>query len=207
MQLCRPSQWIPCTLLSEMKAETCCEFSCSQTFQPTSTVGWRVSSFSRAGLNASMETAWHSFARRQTWRFSHPENAAAAPNAGLTFNTSSDGCRVEHQLKMKSRNTEKKCSGCERQHTPGCPALPSQHPPAQPGHQLCSDNVVGRELEQWAAAGSAEPTSTAAPACSALKVLCKTWPVPFRPCPQHNVKSMYNLAFPSAAVTADSKFV
>lgn len=90
-----------------------------------------VSFFSRAGLNASMETAWYSFARWQTWRFSHPENAAAAPNARLTFNTSGDGCRVEHQLKMESRNTEKKCSDCKWHRTSALPCPRRTRQPSQ----------------------------------------------------------------------------
>lgn len=118
MQLPKPSLLIPCMLLSEMKTVTCCEFSCSQTFQP-SPAGWCWAFSAEQVWMPSVGTHWHSFTRS----FPHPENGAAAPDAGITPNTSSDNHRVEHQLRMRSSNTEKKFPDCGSQGTP----IPHSH--------------------------------------------------------------------------------
>lgn len=99
----------------------------------------------------SVGTHWHSFTRS----FSHPENGAAAPDAGITPNTSSDSHRVEQQLRMRSNNTEKKFPDCESQGTP------APHSPDVAPTTPCQ--MAGKELEKQAGMGCAEPASNAAP--------------------------------------------
>lgn len=127
MHLPKPPLLIPCVLLSEMKAVTCCEFSCSQIFQPSS-AGWCCAFPAEQVWMPSVGTHWHSF----TKSFSHPENGAAAPDAGRTSDTGSDNHRAEHRLRMRSNNTEKKFPDCESH------GIPTPHSPdtAQSGMAL-----------------------------------------------------------------------
>lgn len=110
---------------------------------------------------------WHLFTKRQTWKFSHPENAAAAHDIGVTSYTSSG---VE--LKMGSNSTEKKSSEDESHCTPRSPALPCpcihEHT-KQPSHDI-TYMLEAEELTKQAEAGCAEPACAAAPACGELKV-------------------------------------
>lgn len=106
----------------------------------------------------SVGTHWHSLTRS----FSHPENGAAAPDTGITPNTSSDNHRVECQLRIRSNDTEKKFPDCESRSTP------ISHSPdmAQPAPW----QMAGKELEKQSGVGCAEPASTAAPAGGKRKV-------------------------------------
>lgn len=145
MQLPKPSLLIPCMLLSEMKAVTCCEFSCSQAFQPSS-AGWCCAFSAEQVWMPSVGTHWNSLTRS----FPHPENGAAAPDTGITPNTSSDNHRVKCQLRMRSNDTEKKF--------PDCIPTPQSPDTAQPAP--CQ--MAGKELGKQAGVGCSEPTSTAA---------------------------------------------
>lgn len=106
----------------------------------------------------SVGTHWHSF----TQSFSHPENGAAAPDTGITPNTSSDNHRVKRQLRMRSNNIEKKFPDCKSQGT----SMPQNPDLAQPVPR----QVAGKELEKQAGVGCAAPASTAAPAQGKRKV-------------------------------------
>lgn len=98
---------------------------------------------SGAGLNAKCGDSLEFMTRS----FSHPENGAAVPDAGITSNTSSDNHRVECQLRMRSSDTEKKFPDCESQ---GTPAL---HSPDMAQTAPCQ--MVVKELEKQAGVGCA----------------------------------------------------
>lgn len=95
MLFCKTTQLIPHKLFSEMKLQSVmsiaalnlpallhysfilCLFSSTQDTAANKSVG----------LNARNMDLRHSFAKRQTWRFSHPENAAASTSTLVTSNS------------------------------------------------------------------------------------------------------------------------
>lgn len=132
MQLCKPSRWIPRYHREKWKQWPAVNLAALRPSNPPP-------------LLVDVVCFQQSRPERQAWGltgillqkgkrggFSHPANAADAPDAGVTSNTSSDDGGVEHQFKMRSNNTEKKSSDYESHCTAGSPALAAMSASSSP---------------------------------------------------------------------------